>query len=68
MHYIIGLNWIIPLYAIILDDYQVIDTTWKERRRMMPDSAQNKVRDKRESQRISIKLGVKVRTEERAKH
>ena len=60
MHYIIKLNWIIPLYAIILDHYQVIDTTWRERRRMMPGSEQNKVRDKRESEGISINLGVKV--------
>ena len=49
------------LKAIILDDYQVIDTTWRERRRMMPGSGQSKVRDKRESERISINLGVKVR-------
>ena len=28
----------------------------------MPGSEQSKVRDKRESERISIKLGVKVRT------
>ena len=39
---------------IIVDHYQVIDTTVGERRRMML------VRDKRESERISIKLGVKV--------
>ena len=58
--WVIKLNCLIPLYAIILDHYQVIDTTWRERRRMMPGSEQNKVRDKRESERISINLGVKV--------
>ena len=62
MHY--KLNWIIPLYAIILDHYQVIDTTWRERRRMMPGSEESKVRDKRESERLSINLGVKVRAGE----
>jgi len=40
--------------------YQVIDATWRERRRMMPGSEESKVRDKRESERISINLGVQL--------